>query len=205
MSKDWIGNSHSIYSTIGASNHTNHVRAELDYYATDPESVKRLLEVEKFSNDVWEPACGEGHISNVLKEYGYKVYSTDIVNRGINDDTFDFLIHNTEQKDCDIVTNPPYKSAKAFVEKSLDSITSGHKVAMFLKLTFLEGQARITLFEKYPPKYIYVFSDRQKCAMNGDFDNIGSSAVAYAWFVWQKGFIGSPEIKWLNKTEKKEF
>ena len=69
---------------------------------------------------------------------------------------------------------------------------------MFLKLTFLEGQARRKLFEKYPPARIYVFSARVKCAKNGDFENIGSSAVAYAWFIWEKGFEGEPVIRWIN-------
>lgn len=34
--------------------------------------------------------------------------------------------------------------------------------------------------------------------MNGDFQSITSSAVAYAWFVWEKGFTGDPVIKWIN-------
>lgn len=52
---------------------------------------------------------------------------------------------------------------------------------------------------KYPiPHTIHVSSSRLKCAMNGDFDGIKSSATAYAWFVWHKGFIGDPVIKWFN-------
>ena len=64
--------------------------------------------------------------------------------------------------------------------------------------TDLEGQARRKMFEENPPKKIYVFSGRVKCAKNGDFDSMGSSAVAYAWFVWEKGFRGEPIIKWVN-------
>lgn len=71
------------------------------------------------------------------------------------------------------------------------------KVAMFLKLTFLEGQKRKKLFEKYPPKTVYVFSQRQTCAMNGNFEDADSSAICYCWFVWQKGFTGAPTIKWI--------
>lgn len=101
----------------------------------------------------------------------------------------------------DIITNPPYKYAQEFVEHSMELIEKSDvadlRVAMFLKLTFLEGQKRRKLFEKYPPKIVYVFSQRQKCAINGDFANTGSSAACYAWFVWQKGFIGTPSIKWI--------
>jgi hypothetical protein len=53
--------------------------------------------------------------------------------------------------DGDIITNPPYKFALEFVEKALELITDGHKVAMFLKLQFLEGKARRAFFDKAPP------------------------------------------------------
>lgn len=61
----------------------------------------------------------------------------------------------------------------------------------------MKGKARRELFEKYPPKKIYVFSQRVICAKNGDFKSITSSAVAYAWFIWEKGYKGDPIIKWL--------
>lgn len=201
--KDWIGNYNSIYKTLGASNHTDNEREVNDYYATEPKAVEILLEQEQFSPYVWECACGEGHISKVLTTAGYKVRNSDIVDRGlIGAEMIDFLKVN--KKDIksdvprDIITNLPYKYAKEFVEKALDISMDSTKVAMLLKVTFLEGQARRKLFEKYPPKIVYVFSGRVKCAKNGDFDGMGSSAVAYAWFVWEKGFKGDPIIKWIN-------
>jgi hypothetical protein len=36
------------------------------------------------------------------------------------------------------------------------------------------------------------------CVKDGDFSIKGSSAIAYAWFVWEKGFTGAPIIKWIN-------
>lgn len=108
----------------------------------------------------------------------------------------DFLTYN-EPFNGDIITNPPYKFAKQFVQKSLDIIKPEAKIAMFLKLTFLEGQDRRKLFDSDPPKTIYVFSKRQIYAKNGDFTNISSSAVAYAWFIWEKDFKGSPQVKWI--------
>ena len=98
--------------------------------------------------------------------------------------------------DGDIITNPPYKYAKEFVEKALAVVKPGHKVAMFLKLTFLEGKNRRELFKKYPPKCIYVSSARLQCGKNGNFD--GTSMVAYAWFVWKKGYVGEPKVRWIN-------
>lgn len=200
--KDWNGNSNSIYKTLGASNHTEKDREVNDYYATEPKAVELLLEQERFSPWIWEPACGEGHISEVLKGHGYDVFSSDLIDRGYKDAVVrDFLdtIHNYEERD--IITNPPYKFAKEFVEHALDISQDGTKVAMFLKVQFLEGKERRKLFEKYPPKVIYVASGRLLCAKNGEFEKMrqgGGSAVAYAWFVWEKGFSGAPRIKWIN-------
>lgn len=195
--KDWIGNYNSIYKTIGASNHTEEEREKNDYYATDPKAIEHLLKREKFSNVVWECACGEGHMSDALKQGGYSVHSTDLVDRGYEGtEIIDFLTYNSKNA-LDIITNPPYKYAKEFVEHALDISADGVKVAMFLKLTFLEGKARKKLFEIHPPKTVYVFSNRIKCAKNGNFAETGSSAVAYAWFVWEKGFNGKPTIEWI--------
>ena len=100
----------------------------------------------------------------------------------------------------DIVTNPPFKFAKEFVEKALETVTEGHKVVMFLKLQFLETEKRRKLFDKYPIKTIYVASNRLGCAKGGDFggqDNIGS-AVCYCWYVWEKGYTGDTILRFFN-------
>ena len=83
----------------------------------------------------------------------------------------------------------------------MEIIPEGKKVAMFLKLQFMEGKARKNLFLKYPPKVIYVSSSRLLCAKNGEFEQMiagGGSAVAYAWFVWEKGHKGKTELQWFN-------
>lgn len=206
MNNDWIGNTKSAFVCNGASNHSEAERQNEDYYATDPKATELLLEQETFSPHVWECACGEGHISEVLKKHRYQVKSTDIVDRGYADmEVQDFL--STTKEDVkedfprDIITNPPYKFAQKFVEHALDISMDGTKVAMFLKLTFLEGKARKKMFEKYPPKIVYVSSSRLQCAKNGDFDTYKQGvgmAIAYAWYVWKKGFTGDPIIKWIN-------
>ena len=201
--RDWTGNSKSIFVCNGASNHTEEDRQVDDYYATEPRATELLLEQEKFSDIIWEPACGGGHMTKVLEEHGYNVISSDIVDRGYPyTQILDFLKVNSKHiNHVDIITNPPYKYAKEFVEKALDMSVDGVKVAMFLKLTFLESKARKKLFEKYPPKVVYVSSSRLQCAKNGDFEKYGKgvgTAVAYAWFVWEKGYVGEPIIKWIN-------
>ena len=73
-------------------------------------------------------------------------------------------------------------------------------MCLWWRSTFLEGKARKKLFEKYPPKVVYVSSSRLQCAKNGDFEKYGKgvgTAVAYAWYVWEKGFNGKTIIEWL--------
>ena len=65
-SKDWTGNSKASIAGIAPSNRSDKERADNDYYATDPRAVEMLLELEDFSKNILEPACGEGHISKVL-------------------------------------------------------------------------------------------------------------------------------------------
>ncbi len=202
MEKDWTGNTKSIFTCNGASNHSEGERQQDDYYATEPKAVEILLENETFSHNIWECACGEGHISKVLEKAGYNVYSSDLIYRGYGDtESFNFLEDTLDDFDGDIITNPPYKYAKEFVKTAIETIKPGHKVAMFLKLTFLESKSRRELFDKYPPKTVYVSSSRLQCAKNGDFEKYGKgvgTAVAYAWYVWEKGFSGDPSIRWVN-------
>jgi len=103
--------------------------------------------------------------------------------------------------DGDIITNPPYKYAAEFVDHALKLIPDGNKVFMFLKLQFLEGKTRRALFGTKQLKTLYVSSSRIMCAKNGKFAEMkagGGSAVAYAWYEFQKGYNGDPVIKWIN-------
>ncbi len=191
-------NETKVFSILGASNHSATERETNDFYATDPTALIALLDTgEVFSENVWECACGDGALSKTLTSYGYNVKSTDLIYRGYGEGNVDFLAFDGEY-DGDIVTNPPYGNAKEFVEKALGVVTDGHKVAMLLRLQFLETKARRALFEKFPPKYVYVSSSRIQCAKNGEFKEAGSSAVAYAWFVWEKGFAGETTVRWFN-------
>lgn len=187
------------FTAIGASNHTDKERQTDDYYATEPKAAELLLEQENFHHTIWECACGEGHLAKVFQAHGHEVIATDLIYRGYGDpEPLDFLQETLDDFEGDIVTNPPYKYAFEFVQRALESVKPGRKVAMFLKLQFLEGKSRKEFFLKNPPKTVYVSSSRLICAMNGEFSKYPSSAVAYAWFVWEKGFKGDPVIKWIN-------
>lgn len=176
--------------------------AEHDFYATPPRATEALLKLEAFSENIWEPCCGGGHMAKVLTAHGYQVKATDLIDRGYGKSGIDFL-NQSEKVNADIITNPPYIQAQAFVEHAVSLVTPGHKVAMFLRLVFLETQARKTLFEKYPPARIHISSSRLGCAKNGEFkvkpdgELYCPSSVVYAWFIWEAGYTGPTIIDWF--------
>ena len=100
--------------------------------------------------------------------------------------------------------------AKEFVEKSMELLNEGYdedgyakgQLIMFLKIQFLEGAKRKAMFEKYPPKYIYVFRNRMAAWNNGEpLDPNGkrwATTMCHAWFVWEKGSTSEPVIRWLD-------
>lgn len=189
-----------MFVTLGATNHSKNEREENDFYATDPVAMELLLENESFSDTVWECACGAGHLSQILEKHGYHVISTDLFDRGYGTPGVNFL-ESVEPFQGDIVTNPPYKYAQEFVEHALDLIQPGHKVAMLLRLQFLEGISRRKLFDKYPPRTVYIPSKRITCYKNIGLNEelpSGGGAQAYAWYVWEKPYVGPPVIKWIN-------
>lgn len=175
------------------------IRETNDYYATDPKAMRELLKYESFNKDVWECACGEGNLSEVLKEHGYNVFSTDLIDRGYPDMIMDFLkVEDGLIYEGDIITNPPFKYTTEFILKALEAVPEGNKVAMFLKINYLSGKARYRdIYSKFPPQRVYVFSSRVACSKNNDPEGYKHGAMDYAWFIWEKGKYSPTELKWI--------
>lgn len=176
----------------------NTTREENDFYATNPHAMKIALPHLAscgLSKNIWECACGQGHLSEVLIENGYNVYSSDLIDRGYGE-VKDFLACN-DKFDGDILTNPPFKIADSFVRHGLDLIDNGRKVCLFLKIQFLESKERRKLFSECPLKHLFVYSERQQCAKDAEFDKYKATTQCYAWYVFEKGFCGEPTIRWI--------
>lgn len=62
----------------------NAIREKNDFYATNPHALEIAMPVFKniLHKNVWECACGQGHLSEVLKSNKYNVKSTDLIDRG---------------------------------------------------------------------------------------------------------------------------
>jgi hypothetical protein len=177
-----------------------HKRERNDFYPTPPATTHSLMKREKFDGLVWECASGNGAMSKVIEQYN-ECISSDIGRRKdiYGNKGVDFL--KTTRKVDNIVTNPPYRLAEEFISHALQC--ADKKVAMLLKLVFLEGTGRYDLFQNTPLKTVYVFCRRQRITIGGKKMK-NSSMIAYAWFVWDKSHSGKPTISWINDDNHKE-
>lgn len=172
-------------------------RPKYDFYRTPPGATLALLEVEQFDHHIWEPACGDGAISEVLKRQGFNVISSDLIDRGYGH-TQNFFSFNEAMADT-IITNPPFRWAEEFVEhaKALGVTT----IALLLKLTFLETQERSFMLERTKLSRVWVFRDRLTMTRNGEPSRNGGM-IAYAWFVWDSEHKGPPTLGWIKSVSE---
>lgn len=169
-----------------------------DFFPTPPWATYALIDNEEFNGDIWECACGNGAMSQVLKETSAKVESSDLYDRGYGEAGVDFL--NPDRTATNIVTNPPYNAAEGFVRSGIKS--ADKKLALLLRLAFLEGAKRHkTIFSQVPPSRVWVFSERITFYPEGA-ERKGSGTTAYAWFVWDKDALGSTQLHWLKPGYK---
>jgi len=200
-----MNNKHKLTGARLAGGCPLYGREENDFYATPKESVKALLDNYNIQgSSFYEPCCGMGHISEVLKEYypNAKHYASDLFYRGYGIGGIDFLkddILKGDKVDW-IITNPPFKYALEFIERSLQLTNIG--VAMFLKISFLETEKRKEFLQKSPLKYVYVFSKRQNpmkdgLEINPHTGKKWSSTICFAWFVWEHKYNREPIIRWI--------
>ena len=151
-------NSKSVFSTIGASSHSNYEREKNDYYATDPSAVTLLHKHNLLDKNVpyWETACGGGNLGRELKRLGYNVVKeTDLFDRGYGDSGVDFL-KETTMFQGNTITNPPYSFINDWILKSLE-ITS-NKVYIFGRIQTIETINRYKkIFKDNPPLWICPF------------------------------------------------
>lgn len=166
-------------------------RQKMDFYPTPEYITRALMERIYFSGTIWECACGDGKMSEVLKTYGNHVVSTDLIDRGYYDATtgVDFLMENTSMDN--IVTNPPFNLAYEFIEQGLR--LAKKKLALLLPIRYLTGKKRCELYRKNPPAFIIVIPNKV------DFVGNGNPVMEFAWFVWDKSIEAiKTQILWAD-------
>lgn len=168
---------------------------DLDYSPTPPWATRALCHhvmpelgyAGKTFTTVWEPACGAGHMAEVLAEYSDLVIATDLHSYGYGQAPLDFLGELPSQMSADwIITNPPFEDrVLKFMVRALELARIG--VAMFLQLRYLEGIGRYNeVFKLRPPTIIAPFVERVPLLM-GQYDPKASTTTAFMWLVWVHG------------------
>lgn len=174
-----------------------------DLYETPPEAVLALLAagiLPPAPSLIWEPACGPGSIARTLRTAGYAVLATDLVDYGSGDQDEarrDFLFERTAPDGlAAIVTNPPYKTATAFVERAIELAPL---VVMLLRLQFLEGVGRSALIDGGQLARVLVFRNRLPMMHRAGWDGpTATSSTAFAWFVWRRDHSGPAIVDRLS-------
>ncbi len=165
-----------------------------DIYETPEELTNMILKFEEFQGKVFEPCCASGKMSKVLEEHGYVVISSDIRTENIyGEGGKDFFEFNDVADN--IMTNPPYSIATDFVIHALQHCSK--KVIMLLRIQFLNGVERKEVYENYPPKRVYVISKRPTLYPMGQAKPKNGGTIDYVWIVWEIGYIGATELKWI--------
>ena len=177
-----------------------HLRAQFaqarenhDWYVEGPECVRSLFNAVQFTGPIHDPCCGGGNIPKVAQDYGYVATGSDLVDRGYGRGGIDFLIDHTPR--INIVSNPPYKLGEEFLWHAL-TVTE-RKVAVVMRLSFLEGQKRReNLFSKIPPSLVLVLSKRPSMPPGGSDIPAKGGTAAYCWLVYDQEHKGPTELRW---------
>lgn len=188
---------------VGDRRHAVKIRKD-DLYETAPEATQALLRAEKLPPRIWEPACGPGAIARVLRSAGHRVLSSDLVDYSSKDQDkarWDFLMETTLPAGIEaIVTNPPFKNANAFVSKAIELCP---RVAMLLRLSFLESQGRTEILEGGYLARVHVFRNRLQMMHRDGWEGPKSNnSMSFAWFVWDRAHKGPTELHRISWDRK---
>jgi hypothetical protein len=147
-----------------------------------------------------EPACGAGHMANVLKEYFREVHAADAYDYGYGVKR-DFLTQPVATNSIDwMITNPPFRLGEEFVLKALS--VARHGVAILARTVFLESVGRYDrIFRERPPTKFAQFTERVPM-VQGRLDQKASTATGYAWLVWEKACSQTPCLMWVPPCRK---
>lgn len=178
-------------------------RTAHDYYVEPRWAVDALFNAERFVGRIVDPACGSGNIVRAAWDRGFVAAGFDVVKRCPIAEQHDFferhpqhdLIYPTDN----IVCNPPYGLAERWVIRALD--LANHKVALLLRLAFLESEKRRVMFESTPLARIHVFAKRVSMPPGGLDVPAKGGKTAYGWFVWDLDHQGPPTLHWIEKPE----
>lgn len=180
-------------------------KGSLDDFPTPPWATRALMEYVindmKLGKTCLEPACGAGHMANVLSEYFSVLEASDIADYGYGI-AKDFLATTYEDNQYDwIITNPPFNLAEQFALKALSVAKLG--VALLVRTVFIESVGRYErLFKSRPPTLFAQFVERVPM-VRGRLDAKASTATGYSWLVWRKSTVVDPVLVWIPPCRRR--
>lgn len=172
---------------------------------------------------VLDPAAGDGRYIISIQKAGNKARHmiVDIDKRNLkswkrsglrkklgkeNCRLADFLKLKPVAQFDNVITNPPFSIAESMVNRALKWIKSGGYVTVLHRLNWLGTVKRgLRHAKRRDLRYVIVMLKRPRWEdQSGKLIGTSSSTYEYAWFVFQKGFVGDPKIKWyLNEAKRK--
>ena len=172
-----------------------------DLYTTPQEAMDALCKHVTFDKSLtyFEPCKGIGNISDYMKtKLDIHMETNELFGYSESDFTEDYLKPRKKVSDGwdydVIVTNPPYRIAQEFVQEGFKYAKVQYHL---LRLNFLEGKRRKQeLYSQQHLKRVFLFSYRISCA-KGVQEEPQANAVAYAWFEFDRDYVGNPELVWL--------
>lgn len=196
---DYISTENELTDFDSNKKQTRQLRQYNNFYATHPSVTQDILREETFNSSILEPFCGTGTMAEVIRRNGFEVEAYDIIDRGYGK-VGDFYRTEFPKRKYDIITNPPYDNIVDVVLRCLDICKD--KVALLMPLRYLSSGSRYNeVYKKYPPKSVYVYQERICIAKNADFEkynDAGANMEIYAWYIWERGFKGTTELKWIS-------
>lgn len=171
-----------------------------DWYVEPEWCSERLFAVESFHGAVIDPACGSGRIVRAARAAGLEAYGSDLVARSPEcANVVDFL--TAPRAYPNIISNPPFGIAEAFVKRALD-VTAG-KVVMLLPTKWVQGDKRSRWLATTPLRKVLFITPRPSMPPGPVIEagvSPGGGKEDFAWFIWLRGYDGTPECGWLRRN-----
>jgi hypothetical protein len=176
-------------------------REKHEHYVEPHWCSERLFAEEQFEGTVWDPCCGFGRIVHSARMAGLKTLATDLVYRGCPEmgATMNFLACLDHQTAPNIVGNPPFNIAPQFATHALE-LGNTQKVAMIFPTArlnaahWLRGTPLVRVWlmtprPSMPPGHTITAGEKP-----------GGGKMDFCWLVWERGYTGNPELRWLRRA-----
>jgi hypothetical protein len=172
-------------------------RDRADFYVEPAWVARRLFEVEPFTGLIWDPACGLCTIPKAAREARLSSYASDIAENG-EGTRQDFLAASPPAVPFSVVTNPPFRLAREFVERAFN--LNATKAAILFPVACLNAASRWLI--PLPLARVLLLTPRPsmppgEVILRGEKPQGGR--VDFAWLVFTQSHDGWPTMVWLHR------